>query len=229
MLIIGHRGASGYAPENTLDAFELAFSQGADGIECDLFQVEQSTSIVIHDFHLDRTTNGTGYVPECHLSDIRTLNAGQGQTIPLLIELFNAMPKGKWCNLELKYIANLNSWINELSNLLTTFPEITSQLVISSFHHPWLNRISKALPDVKVAYLIAHYPLHLKKTIREFNAFAVNVDINILDQKLVDVIHANKQQVWVFTVNKVDDMKRCKKMGVDGIFTNFPDIARNLY
>ncbi|MFC3093722.1 glycerophosphodiester phosphodiesterase [Alteromonas sediminis] len=225
MLIIGHRGASGYAPENTVEAFKLALIQKAHGIECDVFQIEGTSSVIIHDFHLDRTTNGKGFVPDCTLTDIRRLNAGNGNKVPVLSELFECLNETTWCNLELKYIEDIHAWVDEIKRLLAAYPYIVNKLVISSFNHPWLREIANQMPTVKIAYLIAHYPLHIVKTIKEFDAFAVNVDINIINQKLVDVIHSNNQQVWVFTVNKLEDMKRCRAMGVDGIFTNYPDIA----
>src|SRR5438270_9435891 len=87
--IYAHRGASGYAPENTLKAFKLAVDKGADGIECDVQLTKDNELVVIHDPILDRTTNGTGWVRDFTLKELRTLDAGDGQKIPTLLEVID--------------------------------------------------------------------------------------------------------------------------------------------
>lgn len=224
MLIIAHRGASGYRPENTLSAFNLAFSQGADGIEFDVVQV-QGKSAIIHDCWLERTTNGSGSVMATPWDQLRMLDAGQGESIPCLQEVLSCLPTGSWCNIELKSLYCVNSWISEFGTLLKQFPQHVNNIVLSSFHHPWVKAVGAHFPQVKHAFLIAHYPLNLTAALGEFTGFAVNIELNLLDKAIVDAIHAHNKQVWVFTVNHVEDMQRCKAFGVDAIFTNYPDIA----
>jgi len=89
MKIIAHRGASAHAPENTLTAFQLALDQGADGIELDVMLSKDGQLVVIHDETVDRTTNGTGKVAEMDLVELKVLDAGQGESLPTLPEVFD--------------------------------------------------------------------------------------------------------------------------------------------
>jgi glycerophosphoryl diester phosphodiesterase len=88
MICFGHRGAAGYAPENTLASVEKAISLGADWVEVDVYAVENEL-VVIHDDRLERTTNGSGYIIEQSLEYLRSLDAGEGEKIPFLREIFD--------------------------------------------------------------------------------------------------------------------------------------------
>ncbi len=109
MLIIGHRGASGYEPENTLAAFKKAMNMGCHGIELDVQMTKDGELVVIHDHTLDRTTTGTGYVAERELKELQLLDAGswygsqfEGNRIPTLDATFEIIPKGTLVNVEIK-------------------------------------------------------------------------------------------------------------------------------
>ena len=115
-LILGHRGASAYAPENTIAAFQRAFELGADGIELDVALTKDGAAIVMHDDRVDRTSNGTGLVSEMTLAEIQKLDAGswfdakyRGEKFPTLEEVLAAVPADKLINIELKTRA-LRSW-----------------------------------------------------------------------------------------------------------------------
>ena len=110
MKIIAHRGASAHAPENTLAAFQLALEQGADGIELDVMLSKDGQLIVIHDDKVDRTTNGTGKVADMYLSELKVLDAGQGESLPTLPEVFDRFGGKFLINIELKnYSISLRS------------------------------------------------------------------------------------------------------------------------
>lgn len=227
MLIIGHRGASAYSPENTIKAFKLAFEQGADGIECDIIQV-RGKSVIIHDDRLERTTSGEGYVAEASDEQFATLDAGDGERIPNLTDIFECLPEGAWCNLELKRITNTALWAEELKALLQRYPHLQDRLLISSFNHTWLAELAQYFPAIKFAYLIAHYPADAKAFARSISSFAINVDLSVIDKVLVKTIQDQGKQVWVFTVDHQQDIEKCLAMGVDGIFTNVPDKALSI-
>lgn len=115
-LILGHRGASAYAPENTLAAFNRAFELGADGIELDVALTKDGAPIVLHDDTVDRTSNGKGFVSEMTVGEIQKLDAGswfdakyRGEKFPTLDQVLDAVPKDKLINIELKTRA-LRSW-----------------------------------------------------------------------------------------------------------------------
>ena len=134
MQIIGHRGASGYAPENTLKAFELALSQGCEWLELDVHLLDGKL-IVIHDEHLDRTTSGQGLISDHSLDAIRGLDAGDGEKIPYLDEVIEMVDGRATINIELKgpgtaqpVSALLNAWCLEHK----TDP---NKFLLSSFNH----------------------------------------------------------------------------------------------
>src|SRR5690242_18182539 len=109
MLVFGHRGASAYAPMNTLPAFELAALQGADGVELDVHFSKDKQLIVLHDFTVDHTTNGTGFARDMTLAELKTLDAGSkkdpkfaGVQIPTLDEVFAAIGQKLYINVEIK-------------------------------------------------------------------------------------------------------------------------------
>ncbi|MBO1254607.1 glycerophosphodiester phosphodiesterase [Alteromonas sp. 5E99-2] len=221
MLILGHRGACGDAPENTLQAFQLAIEHGADGIECDLIQ-HDTQCYIIHDHRLDRTTNATGKLINFSHQELMVLDAGNNESIPTMDALLNWLPANTLCNIELKYLTDSVLFCSQLKQIISNHNIDISQLLVSSFHHGWLNQISQQFPTLPLAYLIAHYPQNLDSYIQSIPASTLNVALDVLDKEMVLAAHRNNKKVLVYTVNHIDDIAECKKMGVDGIFTNYP-------
>lgn len=224
MLVIGHRGASGYAPENTLSAFDLAIEQGADGIECDIIQ-HGDEFFVFHDFRLDRTTNATGLLTQFSHEEIRYIDAGNGQRIPTLTSLVQNLASEKLCNLELKSVSNVKHFSDCLSDLLNRNHIPEENIIISSFHHGVLKQVHALNKRLDIAYLIAHYPEDVEQYFLSLPSHSVNVALDIIDANMVDIAHSLGKRVMVYTVNQVDDINMCKAIGADGIFTDYPLIA----
>lgn len=227
MLIIGHRGASGHAPENTLKAFRLAFEQGAHGIECDVFQYKSNTCI-IHDHFLDRTTNGTGPVESLGFEALRQLDAGDGEHIPTVYETLGCLPPGGICNLEIKYLDDPNCLYDHIKNAVDTCQLNPEQIIVSSFNHQWLKQLSSLWPTLTTAHLIAHYPEDAHAYFSMLSSSLICIDLCVLDKTIVQACHSVGKKLWVYTVNHARDMKRCKQLGVDAIFTNYPQKACQL-
>jgi len=103
MRIIGHRGASGYAPENTLESFDLAIRQGVSVIELDVHRCASGELVVIHDETLDRTTNGKGSVAKMTLNELKELDAGNGNSVPALEDVFETVARRVKINIEIRY------------------------------------------------------------------------------------------------------------------------------
>ncbi|HEY7984259.1 MAG TPA: glycerophosphodiester phosphodiesterase family protein, partial [Ktedonobacterales bacterium] len=155
--IFGHRGARAHAPENTLLAFDLAFALGADGIECDVQLTADGVLVVIHDATLDRTTSGRGPVARATLAELRELDAGRGQRIPLLAETLDLCQRaGRQVNLEVK--------AETVAGALATAEALATQLeargraagadvVVSSFALEAVAAIKRRLPWLRVATL----------------------------------------------------------------------------
>jgi len=224
MLIFAHRGASKYAPENTLLAFKLAFSQHADGIEFDTYQHDDAI-VVLHERRLTRTTGAHGFLLDTSFNTLRTLDAGQGERIPVLEEALCTIPKGKWCNIEVKHLVDAKTWVREAKQAAMLADIDTRTLLISSFNHHWLRDIAQHWPDLQIGVLTASYALESTHCAQALPAHSVNVDLNVINKAFVDEAHEDGLAVYVYTVDYTDDMLMLKDWGVDGIFTNVPDVA----
>ena len=137
-LLIGHRGASGLAPENTLASFAKAVALGADGVELDV-RLADGEIVVIHDERVDRTTNGSGQVSEMSFAALRGLNAGDGEQIPTLAEVLAALPRDVAINVELKGAGTAEP-------VAAMLADQQRPLLVSSFDHGALAQFHAALP-----------------------------------------------------------------------------------
>ena len=147
MLKIGHRGAMGYAPENTLKSFDLAIQMGAPMIEIDVTQCASGEAVVIHDDRVDRTTNGEGYVSDLSLAELKKLDAGDGEQIPTLKETLDALRGKCHLNVELKSERVVEEVVKVLLMELQAGNWDASTLMISSFDHHALRKFQKLMPS----------------------------------------------------------------------------------
>ena len=219
MLCIGHRGAAGHEPENTLRSIRRALEMGADGIEIDVYNLNGDL-IVIHDSTLDRTTDGSGPLRRKTLTQLRTLDAGQGEKIPLLSEVLDTVNGRALVNIELKgprtavpvlallreYIANGNS---------------TEDFLVSSFRRTELVQLHGS--GLRLGVLFASSPRRFRPIAGKLGAWSIHVPLGHVNPGLVSRIHDDGRKVFVYTVNTRRDMDRLELMGVDGFFTDFPD------
>lgn len=227
MHIIAHRGASRDRPENTLSAFEEAFHQGADAIEFDTFQHEDSI-LVFHDRYLHRTTNGQGRFKDTSLNALRHLDAGQGQLIPLLSEALNCVPAGAWCNIEIKSLLHSESWLQQLDAAITSSRLSADRLLLSSFNHHWLTEIKTQRPYLRIGALTASYTRNSIADALAIEASTLHVAIDVITRDYVRDAHQAGLKVYVYTVDGQPDMLELESWGVDGIFTNVPAFARHV-
>ena len=226
LLCIGHRGAMGHAPENTLKSIRAAMALGAACVEIDVYHVDDHL-VVIHDDRLDRTTNGTGYVMERSFDYIRGLDAGDGERVPTLGEIFTAVNHKAGINIELKgpdtaapvaaFIAEMRQegWKDDL-------------ILISSFDHSELRRMHRLDPAVNIGILLDKPFGDLAPLAASLHAYSVHPSLNFVSQILVDEAHALDLKVLVYTVNRPKDVMRLMEMGVDGVFSNYPDRVREV-
>jgi glycerophosphoryl diester phosphodiesterase len=230
MKIIAHRGASGEFPENTLLAFEQAIVQQCDGIELDVQYHHSGELILLHDYYLDKTTNGQGKINRYTIEQLQALDAGNGESIPTLAQALKIINGRCLVNIEVK------SSITDIGSLDKIIPALThcveqaikensflwSHFIISSFNHPLLNEIKQQAPKFNTAALIASYPQNLCQFAEKLNVISVNPSIEIVNKALVKDAHQRGFKVWVYTVDKAEDIAACIDMKVDGIFTNYP-------
>lgn len=220
--LFAHRGAKGYEPENTLAAFAKALDFGAKWIETDVYLVEDEL-VVIHDDRLERTTDGTGYVTESSLEYLRSLDAGEGQRIPFLIEVLDLIEGKAGINIELKGPGTAARVAALIEQLLSRTSWARDQFIISSFDHPELLAFSCMMPEIRVGVLTANIPLDYAEFAEPFNAWSIHASMEFVNREFVEDAHRRGKKLFVYTVNHPDDFARVCRIGVDGVFTDFPD------
>ncbi len=234
-IIFAHRGASAYAPENTLAAFELALAQNADAIELDVKLSADGQPIVIHDSLVDRTTGSHGRVKDLPLKELRALDAGSffsekfhGEKIPTLEEVFDAVGKRIFINVELTNYTTPGDQLVETVCTLVRKCELQNHVMFSSFFASNLSKARAYLPEVPRG-LLAYSGL-LGAWARSFGFNfgkyqALHPDITDVSSQQVQRVHRLNRRIHVWTVNAADDMRRLFHWGVDAIFTDDPLLA----
>lgn len=225
--IIAHRGASANAPENTLAAFKLAREQGADGIELDVMLSKDGHLVVIHDDSVDRTTNGKGLVRDMTLAELKLLDAGGGERIPALEEVFEQFGNRFIINIELK---NYNSVFDKLpieaARLVKKY-KLGNSVLVSSFNPFNLPRFHTQMPEAALGLLTQ--PGSAKKWIwRLFEYQALHPHFSDVDKVLVASLHRRNRQVNVWTVDDPQEIRRLAGLEVDSIITNDPEGTRRV-
>ena len=234
--IIAHRGASKYAPENTIAAFSLAAEQGADGIELDAKLSKDGEVVVIHDRSVNRTTNGRGKVAKLTLEELRRLDAGSwfgeqfaGETIPTLAEVLEVIAPRLRINIELTNYASrgLDALPIRAAELIREYG-VEDRVWISSFSFKTLWRFTREMPEIPVGVLLS--PRLIRRGLRgklrsrlPHNAFHPH-HWNV-DREIVQVEHTKGNKLYTWTVNKPERMNELFEMGVDGIITDDPIAA----
>jgi glycerophosphoryl diester phosphodiesterase len=224
MLIFAHRGASGYAPENTLAAFDKALALSAEAIELDVHNVEGEL-MVFHDRQLAGKSNGRGLIHQQTLENLSKLSV-QGEPIPSLWQVLTLVAARCIVNIELKGIGCVAPFIAMYTKAIEELNFKPEQLLASSFNHLYLAQVKHTLPQCHVAPLLAGVPLNLAQVGTELNAYSINLDIGFINQALITDAHARGLKVYVYTVDDGDDIRALKHLNVDGIFSNYPDKAK---
>jgi glycerophosphoryl diester phosphodiesterase len=221
MLCIGHRGAMGHEPENTLLSIRKAISLGVDGIEIDVYNVEDQL-VVIHDRDLARTTNGTGYLEKRSFAYLRSLDAGKGEQIPTLKEVFQTVNRQTAINIELKG-SNTAKLVSQM--ILDCLKQGWSyaNFVVSSFNHYELNQVKVIAPEIKTGMLIYGLPWEYLSSAQKLQANLVISSLDYTTSELVESVHQQGLGIWVYTVNQPNDIVLMRTLGVDAIFTNYPE------
>ena len=227
--LIGHRGASGYEDEHTIKSYELAVQQGADYIEMDLQLTKDNKLICMHDATVNRTTTGTGTIANMTLAQIKALKTTNGEQIPTLEEVVSHFGKSVNYYIETKSPFNINM-DQELLRILQNAGLIgigskRKQVIIQSFADDSLKNIRNQYSDI--------FLVRLSKTFTQSDidtsaliADGMGPNFTNVTKALVDNAHAKGLVVHPWTVNTVADMDKAISYGVDGFFTNYPDLYK---
>lgn len=227
MLILAHRGASFEAPENTLTAFGRALDAGADGIELDVYPL-QDEWIVFHDRYLARLTAHPGRLQDLTLEQVRKLKVFGQQPVPTLTEALEFIAGRCLVNVELKGADIKRGLTRHLRHAVKQSQFEPEQLVVSSFNHHWLRQLKEDHPQQRIGALTTSCPLDYAAFAAQLNAWSVHIDVDFVTAEFVNDAHQRGLQVFVFTVDEPEDMRELHALGVDGIFTNHPLAARNV-
>ena len=254
--IWAHRGASGYAPENTLASFQMAIDMGADGVELDIQLTKDGEIVVIHDETVDRTTDGTGWVKDLTLAEIKKLNAnyqngmnmgsinGKAKKvngsvvypeyefveIPTMQEVFELIkPTELIINIEIKTgIVFYPDIEKKIIDMVKEYG-MEKRVCYSSFNHYTVMKVKELDPSAEVGFLYADGPIDMP-------AYGIKHGVNALHPALYNLQYPGfveeckkaglKLHVW--TVNEDKYMEQCAKYGIDAVITNYPDLARTI-
>ena len=237
--IIGHRGASEDAPENTLAAIEEAWKQQADGVEIDVRMSSDGRLVCIHDNNLFRTTGKNGLIENTSLKEIKKLDAGSwrgkewtNSMIPSLEEVLEKIPEGKQIFIEIKCGIEI---INELIKSIKTSKIDLAMVSIISFNKDVLERIKRAIPRITANFLISfdnNRPFDvnlLTSQIEKAGLDGCGVQAHpCLTKHLVDSLKDINKKVHVWTVDQPEQAKLYYKLGLSSITTNTPGKIKSI-
>mgnify|MGYP006344329555 FL=1 len=223
ILKIGHRGAKGHEPENTLVSFQKALDLKVDGIELDVHLSLDGHLIVIHDETIDRTTNGTGFVNQLTLKELKSFKINDTIEIPTLEEVLDLIDKKCFINIELKnhetaenVVALIEKYIAEKNWNYTDF-------IVSSFDWNAIQQVRFLNEKIPIGVLTEE-DLDLAFSFAKFlKAEAIHPDFQLLTPEKVIEFQAKKIKVFPWTVNNLEDIQKMKLMHVDGIISDFTD------
>lgn len=237
-LIIAHRGASAFAPENTMAAFRLAKELGADGIELDVMLSADGKLVVIHDQSVERTSNGQGKVNEMSWNELSALDAGSkfdirfnGEPIPQLEQVFEELGGHFLINVELKNYATPRDQLTEKVIDLIRKMGLNESVVLSSFNARNLLQAENLETRIRRGLLTLPglpgipYRSRLGKRYHYDALHPYHKDVNV---KMVNRLHTEGKKVNVWTVDKPADLLRMKMLGVDMVICNDPAHAREV-
>ena len=235
-MVLAHRGASGYAPENTLASFRKAIQLGADGFELDVQLTKDGEIVVIHDEWLERVSDGKGFVKDYTLEELRKLNFNKNfpecgfQQIPTLREVYELIKDTDHViDVELK--TGIFDYPNIVEKVLKLTDEmgLKDRIFYSSFNHYTCVEIKKQEPEAYVGFLYGDVYIDVERYVKEHDGDAIHPAFYLLR----DPVHARKAkelglEINTWTVNEIEHMKMCLMLGVDTIITNYPDKALGL-
>ncbi len=234
--IYGHRGAGQYAPENTMEAFQMAYDMGADGIEFDIQMTGDGYLVVAHDEEISRVSDGKGLIRDYTLEELRSFSFNKTHPefknirIPLLEEVLEHFKQKKFLyNIELKNGVFPYRGMEEIVLQMVKGKNALERTLFSSFNHSSMLTLRRLEPEAKAAFLF-------RDGIIGMPAYMENYGINIahpawyhLNQEgVLDAFHEKGITVNVWTVDSGKEIRRLCNMGVDGIITNKPDLGSEI-
>ncbi len=235
LLNIGHRGASGRFPENTLSSFRAAIEAGAEMCELDVQMTRDGVAVVIHDDTVDRTTDGHGPVAGLTLAELKRLDAGAwfdrkfaGERIPTLDEVLAAVKDRCALDIELKAKHSERQVCELMRKHRAIDTSSTMPGMISSFEWDLLWRAREIEPAIRIGMLAEKNPARLIAEAIARRVAAINPRFDLATAEFCEQAHRSGLKVYVWTVDAPEAMRALADNGVDGIVTNYPERLRAL-
>jgi glycerophosphoryl diester phosphodiesterase len=222
-IIIAHRGASGDWPENTLLAFQKALAGGAQWLELDVHLSADEKLVVIHDESLERTTNGSGQVARQTFAQLRQLDAGLGEKIPLLEEVLDLAAGRAKINIELKGLGTAKPVVDLLGKYFADGRLQETEILASSLNEKELRKLSGLLPQVPRALVAEDMRQEVWELTTALDCWSLHQDKDCIDQHLVAEARARNIRLLAYTVNERQEFQRLRDLGIDGVFTDYPE------
>jgi len=220
---IGHRGAKGYAPENTIYGFEFALNRGVNGIELDVHLSSDGEIIVIHDETIDRTTNGKGYVNKLSLSQLKAFRIEGEYEIPTLREVFDLVNHRCLINIELKSYESVDKVVSLIEEYVSNKNWNFNQFLVSSFDWNAVQQVRFSNAEIPIG-ILTETDLNLAFSFAKFmKAEAIHPYFLLLTKENTTQIQVKGIQVFPWTVNTNEDIQKMQSFEVNGIITDFPD------
>ena len=229
-LVFGHRGASEYAPMNTLEAFTLAAEMGAHGVELDVHRSADGHAVIVHDFTVDASTDGSGEVNKMTLATLKALDAGswkgeayRGAQIPTLDEVFETVGQLLFINVEIKSRGYKTDGVEQVAADTIRRHQMESRVIVSSFNPLALRRFRRILPEVPLGYLTAAgMPSYVRLLSIGMQTEAIHPHHSQIDAELV--ARAGERVVNTWTVNDAERARELRDLGVGVIISDKPDV-----
>jgi len=223
ILRIGHRGAAGHEPENTLRSFRRALGIGVDMIEFDVHICASGEIVVIHDKTVERTSNGTGYVNDLTYQELRKLDAGLGERIRTLEEAFDLALGCSMLNIELKGDGTGRPVLRSVEHYIETGKAKSNDFLVTSFKFEELVALRELSDTIRIGILTSGNPEDVLEIARDLNAHSVNPHHSTVGERFVEESHERGLMIYPWTVNEKDVIAKMKYLKVDGIISDYPD------
>ncbi|GAA3243769.1 glycerophosphodiester phosphodiesterase [Streptomyces sp. XM83C] len=218
-LTIGHRGVMGVEPENTLRSFVAAERAGLDVIELDLHLSKDGALVVMHDTDVDRTTDGSGPIAEKTLEELRELDAGKGERVPVFEEVLDAVRAPLQAEIkDVRAARSLAAVLNER--------RLTERVEVLSFHDEAIAEVARLVPGVRTALVAEHYGPEVVDRAVAAGAATVCLDIQRLTLEVVERARKAGLRVCAWVVNTQQHLRLVRALELDGATTDHPDIKR---
>lgn len=214
---IGHRGASGYEPENTLISFQKAIDLNVDGIELDVHLSSDGKIMVIHNETIDRTTNEIGFVKNFTSSQLKELE------IPTLIDVLDLINRNCFINIELKGIGTAKPVVYLLENYISNKNWNLNDFLVSSFDWKMLEEAQQLNPKIRIGVLTEASVEEALVFAKKIKAFSIHPNYRLLTKENVALMQENGFEVFTWTVNSFENIQKIKSFKVNGIISDFPD------